>query len=171
MTTDRLLLRPFSPTDAGDIYRLNADPEVMRYLPKDEVFAEVAAARSFLIRYREGSAERPYERWACLRKSDGAWLGWCGLKLQENGETDLGFRFHRRYWGRGYGSEAARAWVSWGFATAGLPRIVARTAEGNVSTQRLLTKLGFVRRPEGDHTEDGIDWWNYDLSREEFLAH
>lgn len=38
---------------------------------------------------------------------------------------DLGYRFILRYWGQGYGYEAAQAWLKAGFKTLKLPRICA----------------------------------------------
>lgn len=164
METDRLLLRAFLVEDAPEIYRLNADTEVMRYLAKDEVFPDVDAAREFLTTYTSRSQVLPYARWAMIRKADGAWLGWCGLKLHDNGTTDLGFRLHQKYWGKGYATEAGRAWLAWGFEEAGLQRIIAQTTDKNLGSQRALTKLGFTRRPEEDYDEDGFRWWRYDIA-------
>lgn len=164
METDRLLLRPFLTKDAPEIYRLNADPEVMRYLSKDEVFTGEDAARKFLVGYAERSQELPYARWAMIRKEDEAWLGWCGLKLHDSGDTDLGFRLHQKYWGKGYATEAGRAWLAWGFAEAGLQRIIAQTTDENLGSQRTLTKLGFARQPEEDYDEGGFRWWRYAIT-------
>jgi RimJ/RimL family protein N-acetyltransferase len=79
MLTERLEIRPFIVEDAPQIYRLNTDPEVMRHLPKDEVYANVDEARFFLDKYISRMQEVPFARQAVIRKSDGAWLGWCGL--------------------------------------------------------------------------------------------
>lgn len=162
--TQRLLLRPFQVTDAPEIYRLNASPEVMRFLGKREVYETVEEAAAFLSRYIEGMKTLPYARWAVVRKADAAWIGWCGLKLNENGETDLGFRLHEEYWGQGYATEAGKAWLTWARDVAGLKRVVAQTTSENRGSQRVITKLGFVREPGGDHDEGEFRWWNYSIN-------
>lgn len=139
--TRRLLLRPFTLTDAEDFYALNADPAVLRYTG-DEPFASVAAARAFLESY-DAYARHGYGRLAVIEQATGHFLGWCGLKYHsETGETDLGFRFHRRYWGRGYATEAGRACVRYGFEVLGLPAIVGRVEQANPASIRVLQKCG-----------------------------
>ena len=165
METPRLYLRPFLLDDAPEIFRLNGNPEVMRFLGKREVYTSVEEARSWLESYLERAKSLPYARWAVIRKEDGAWLGWCGLKLHPDGETDLGFRFHEAYWGRGYATEAGKAWLERGFKEFNLPRMVAQTTSENLGSQRVITKLGFTRDPATDHDEDGFRWLSYEISR------
>jgi RimJ/RimL family protein N-acetyltransferase len=163
LLTDRLEIRPFVAADALHIYRLNTDMEVMRHLPKDEVYTNVEEARLFLERYLKQMQQIPFAREAVIRKADGAWLGWCGLKMLGDGEVDLGFRFHRAYWGKGYASESGKAWVDYGLGIAGLKRIIGNAAVGNIGSQRTLEKLGFRRYPEEDCTELGFDWLRYEI--------
>ncbi len=163
METSRLHLRPFLIEDAPEIFRLNGNPEVMRYLGKREVYERLEQAAGFLEAYIPNSASLPYCRWAVIRKSDDSWLGWCGLKLNEDGRTDLGFRFHEEYWGQGYATESGEAWLRRGFGEFKLPKIVAQTTSENLGSQRVITKLGFSREPEADHDEGEFRWWNYAL--------
>lgn len=165
METKRLFLRPFLIEDAPHIFRLNATPEVMRFLGKREVYSSVELASEFLENYLKSTASLPYARWAVIRKEDNSWLGWCGLKLHPNGETDLGFRLHLEHWGKGYATEAGRAWIERGFNEFDLPKLVAQTTSGNQGSQRVITKLGFVRDPDSDHDEGEFRWWHYELYR------
>ncbi len=43
-----------------------------------------------------------------LAKHSDSFIGWCGLKLNEQNLVDLGFRFFRREWNKGYATEAAK---------------------------------------------------------------
>lgn len=142
ITTERLLLRPLETEDAQNFYALNADPVVMKFVP-DKPFPNVFAASAFLQHYV--SIHPPeLRRCAVLRRSDNAWLGWCGLKYdKESGETDLGFRFHQSCWGRGYATESARAVLRQTLPTIKLGKIVGRTATANLASQRVLEKCGF----------------------------
>ncbi|MBC6993466.1 GNAT family N-acetyltransferase [Neolewinella lacunae] len=164
-TTPRLTLRPFQLADAPELYRLNADPEVMRWIPKDEVFANTQAAETFLHDYLAQSKEWPYARWAVVRTDDAVWLGWCGLRQGPDGAVDLGYRFHRSAWGNGYATESGKAWIEQGFGPGKLPRIVASAADGNINSHRVLQRLGFRRFPEGDFSRDGFHWQRFHLER------
>ncbi len=141
LQTERLILREFSPDDAVHMYLLNLDPEVLRFTG-DVAFENIAAARVFLEQY-DHYQKYGFGRWAVIRKSDQAWLGWCGLKFSENtSEYDVGFRFFKKYWGQGYATEAAATCLDAGFHTFGMPLIVGRAMIANVNSIRVLQKIG-----------------------------
>lgn len=139
-TTERLRLREMTADDAENAYLLNKDPDVLRYTG-DEPFASVEAARAFLSAYSDYK-RNGYGRWVVERKEDGAFLGWCGLKLHESGYVDLGYRLSRPFWGKGYASEAARSCLVLGFERFKLDAIIGRTAQDNERSIRVLEKLG-----------------------------
>jgi RimJ/RimL family protein N-acetyltransferase len=52
--------------------------------------------------------------------------GWCGLKyLSETNEVDLGYRFMKKFWGKGYATEAALACIEYGFSRLHLQKLLA----------------------------------------------
>jgi RimJ/RimL family protein N-acetyltransferase len=164
--TDRLLLREFATTDAEHMFQLNQDPEVIRFTG-DPPFADVAEARALIAAY-DVYALHGFGRWSVFRKDDSEYLGWCGLGRHSYGEAvDLGFRFHRRHWGQGYATEAARAALQLGFTRYRLERIIGRAMRANAASQRVLAKVGMRLVLEFVH--DGHDWVQYELSAAEYL--
>ncbi len=140
LTTGRLHLRPFRLTDAEQLFLLNQDAAVMRFVP-DLPFADEAAARQFLVDYLP-IYQRGFGRLAMIRQTDAAFLGWCGLKEQQAGVADIGFRLHKAHWGQGYASEAAQACLLYGKEQLGLQRIIGHAAVGNGGSRRVLEKIG-----------------------------
>jgi [ribosomal protein S5]-alanine N-acetyltransferase len=100
LETERLILREYTEEDAPAFFLLNTDPEVMRYVP-DEPMKSVDQARQILITLPlTDYGDRGFGRWACILKSSGEHIGFCGPKyLPEIGEVDLGFRFTPVNWG------------------------------------------------------------------------
>lgn len=137
--TLRLRFRELQTSDAPHFYALNADPEVLRYTG-DRPFATEAEARAFLKDYKE-YASHGFGRWAVLLKESGDFIGWCGLKYNEEALVDLGFRFYKACWYKGYATEAARACLEYGFYVLQLEEIVARVAVANKASIRVLEKL------------------------------
>jgi len=111
--TERLTLRQFTLEDAADLFALNSDPEVIRYTG-DLPFESVEAAEQFLDNY-SAYGQTGFGRWAVIRNSDERFIGWSGLKLNEESLNDLGFRFFRDCWGKGYATESAKASLELGF--------------------------------------------------------
>jgi RimJ/RimL family protein N-acetyltransferase len=164
LETERLILRPLGPEDAVAMFELNSDPEVMRYTG-DEPFADLEAARKFLAEYPKGQYETyRVGRMAVQLKSTGEVIGWCGLKYHvDSGETDLGYRLKRAWWGQGIATEASLAHLHHAVHTMGLKRVIARAMRENQASIRVMEKCGFVF--EQDTTEcmdeDGFEGVQY----------
>lgn len=153
LETERLLLREILPRDARTQFALNEDPEVVKYTG-DGPFENPAAAADFFRNYGERYAKYGYARWLVVDKSNNETLGWCGLKFNpEDGETDLGFRFFRKHWSKGYASESALAVMRWGIEKQGLKRIIGSARVENDASIHVLKKCGLVF--EKEFTEDG----------------
>jgi RimJ/RimL family protein N-acetyltransferase len=141
LITKRLLLRPFSLEDAKDIFELNGDPEVLKYTG-DQPFSSIAEARKFILSYNH------FDKWERGRfgvflRENNAFIGWCGLKYHEDtGETDLGYRFKKQFWGKGYGTEAAAFALKDGFERLHLKRIYAEAYSENIGSIRIMEKVG-----------------------------
>jgi ribosomal-protein-alanine N-acetyltransferase len=65
--------------------------------------------------------------------------------------VEVAWRLHKRFWGEGYATEAARAAIGDGFTRIGLSEIVALTTLANLPSQRVMQRLGMQRDIEFDH--------------------
>jgi [ribosomal protein S5]-alanine N-acetyltransferase len=146
--TERLILRPFEPSDAPAAFGWFGDPIVMRYSPGGpDPSLEQTAAR--LARYCGHQAAHGFSKWIVLERGTGRPIGDSGLlHLTEYGWIDFGYRFAAPYWGKGLATEAATAWVRAAFGPLQLPRLMAFVHPDNRASIRVLEKLGFaaVRR-------------------------
>ena len=101
MQTSRLLLRKFQPEDAIYLFEMNEDWDCIKYTG-DVAFNNLEAAENFIKNY-DHYQKYGFGRWTVLDKFSGEFLGWCGLKYDEElDEYDLGFRFLKKHWGKGY---------------------------------------------------------------------
>lgn len=161
--TERLLLRLFEPGEGHLIYTLNEDPEITRYTGdpvRDLDHAEEILREVILPQYKLYN----HGRWAVHTKPGMEFIGWCGLKYRpELDEIDLGYRFMKTAWGKGYATEAAMASIKYGFETLGLKRIVGRAMPGNVASLKVLEKCGmkFI----GEELVDGHEAKTYEIDR------
>ena len=147
--TKRLLLRIFSIEDAPLIYELNHDPDVIRYTYdpiKDLEHARQVLEKTILPQY----VLYNHGRWAVHLKTRLEFLGWCGLKAKpDRDEIDLGYRFKKEYWGKGYATEAALACIKYGFEKLYLKRIIGRAVPENRMSLNVLKKCGMRFVEEG----------------------
>jgi len=143
LETDRLLLREYVEDDAESFFKLNTDPEVVRFVP-DKPLLNVEQARQTLIDHPIADYRRyGFGRGACILKSTGEQIGFAGLKyLDELGEVDVAYRLLPAHWGQGLATEVALASVRYGFAALGLKRIIGLVMPKNIASVRVLEKTG-----------------------------
>jgi len=137
LETERLYLREFLDSDGYHFFHLNNDPDVIKYTG-NSAFESLEEASRFIENYSDYE-RNGFGRWAVCLKTTNEFLGWCGLKFEEDSkEIDLGYRFYKKNWGRGYATEAAFACVKYGFETLNLKRIIGRSYLVNSGSIKVL---------------------------------
>lgn len=148
--TERLILRRFTETDCDNLYELDNDPEVMRYIN-----GGTATPLNFiqenslpLFTYYDHS-HASFGFWAAIEKVSSKFLGWFCLRPVSNSahQATIGYRLHKSAWGNGYATEGSRALIHEGFTNPELHLITATTYEHNKASIRVMEKSGlsFVR--------------------------
>jgi RimJ/RimL family protein N-acetyltransferase len=148
LETDRLTLRRFTEDDAGNLFNLASDPEVMRYLtggrptPRDEFRDQIIPFHLAVYEQFAGLGT-----WAAESRSTGEFLGWFHFRpgpAQDVKNIDLGYRLRRAAWQQGYATEGSRALIRKGFTELGVERVYAHTMAVNTASRRVLEKCGLV---------------------------
>jgi RimJ/RimL family protein N-acetyltransferase len=80
----------------------------------------------------------------------------------ENGAVEVGYGLAESARGRGLASEALRAVAGWA-AEHGVTRVVAMTAVDNIASQRVVERVGFVRRPDVVVDPEDGPLWRWEL--------
>lgn len=164
--TDRLVLREFIENDAPLIYGLSFDPDVIRYTHdpvKNVGHAAEILERKIIPQY----VLYNYGRWAVHVKATPdpiaiGFIGYCGLKYRpELNEVDIGYRFKKEVWDKGYATEAAYASIKYGFEKLGLNRIVGRAEFDNIGSWKVLEKCGMTYI--GKEEVDGFPVKTYEI--------
>ncbi|MFA6058443.1 MAG: GNAT family N-acetyltransferase [Taibaiella sp.] len=169
--TDRLLIRELMPEDAEGIFELDSDPEVHLYLGNNPIKTMEQAEEAIKF-IRQQYLDNGIGRWAVIEKTTNAFIGWSGLKFmketvnEHNNYYDLGYRFMKKYWGKGYATETAIASLNYGFNELKLPEIFAMADVQNTLSNAVLSKAG-LKFIELFH-DDGIPHNWYKITREEW---
>jgi RimJ/RimL family protein N-acetyltransferase len=157
--TERLILRDFLETDQADLFEMDSDPEVHRYLGNRPV-KTVDEIKTVIQMVRQQYIDNQIGRWIMVEKATGNVLGWAGLKYirQTMNSTshfyDVGYRLKQKHWGKGFASEAAQAALAYGFNQLNLTEIIGITAIENQASANILKKIGlqFINQ----FVEDGM---------------
>lgn len=171
--TERFTFREIDMQDIDDLYEVDGDPEVMKYLGgvtlenRDQIIPIIENIRKQYV-------DNGLGRWAIIDKLSGDMLGWGGLKyetsLSEMGPYyDLGYRLKRQHWGKGIASENAFASLRYGFEVLKLDKINAGAHIDNLASNRILQKIGMTQGARFNWGADPHNW--YEITREEYLKH
>jgi RimJ/RimL family protein N-acetyltransferase len=142
LETTRLRLRPFRESDLDALARLNADPQVMRYLGRGTTLDHAATWRQIALFF--GHAElRGYTILAIEDRASGALLGRSGPWYPEGWPMlEVGWVVDPRRQGQGIATEAGRVSLDWCFAHLGAEQVCSLIAPDNSASARVATKLG-----------------------------
>ena len=157
--TARLIIRPWRDSDRIDYLASCNSEAVTAHLGGP---ADPAAIDAAIDRIRKSHEDNGFCYWAVERREDGAFLGYCGLKLTHltdspvAGEIEIGWRFREDAWGRGYASEAAAAVLEWAWTNTSAGRIVSFTVPANDGSWKLMERIGMRRHPELDFAHPGF---------------
>ena len=157
--TERLVLRDWREEDWPEFWSATNTPAVMQWLGGVLNEAGMAGARARLESYRR---DHGHTFWALERKSDGAILGFCGLKRCNQrggpiGMMEVGWRLREDAWGHGYAKEAARASLDLAFERFAADEVIALTVASNTPRWGLMIRLGMRRREDLDFDNDEFD--------------
>ena len=152
-TTARLALRQWRDGDDALVEAIQT-PAFMRWLQDEDM--PVRRPGSITERQRAMQAEHGHCFWVVERRSDGAFLGYCGLKRVDaegtplKGAFEIGWGIAEEHWGGGYATEAAQASLDRAFAEYDAPFVVAFTVAGNQASWRVMKRIGMERCAEFD---------------------
>ncbi len=166
--TRRLRLRHFTPKDADELYYIYSHPELFRYMSNEKpiLWEQTKELIDSLI---ENWRRHRFGVWAVTYKKNQKLIGHCGLKFLENTkEVQMGYLLLKSYWGRGLGTEAAKATLKYGFEVAQLKTIVAIAKPENIASRRVMEKVGMKYEKNAYHYDNDVVY--YSISREAYQS-
>ncbi len=140
LDTERLHLRPPTEEDTDAIIAIADDWEVLRQTARMPHPYTAADARFFFDHVVPNEPT-----WAIIGKRTASLIGIIGLAPSADGQSaELGYYLGRNHWGRGVATEAGRAIVGVAFESFGYRQLMACYFADNLTSGRVLAKLGFV---------------------------
>ena len=164
LETERLYLREMTEADFPLLCRHLQDAEVMYAYEHPYSDAEVQEGiHKQFQRYQENG----FGVWAVILKDNQELIGQCGLSMQpcEDEEVlEIGYIFQKKYWHKGYATEAALACRDYAFDKLGAEEVFSLIRDTNIASQNVAKRIGMgVRRTYIKHYY-GIDMPHYVFS-------
>jgi len=138
--TKHLHLRLLTHDDLEYIAGLHSDPEVRRFFPDGTQNIEQTKARmDSLIDFYQ---KQGLPNFVMFLKASMEFVGRCGFGLIDTGEIEVGYLLHKKFWGKGYASEALAALIEWANQNIKTESIIAFAPEEHLASQRVMQKCG-----------------------------
>lgn len=189
LETERLILRQFTDSDADNLFELDSDREVIRFVNLgiikggDPIDTDCETIRNktlprWLAYYQKYDG---YGFWAAIEKSSNEFIGWFQFRpaldspfnvtsgLFNNNDIELGYRLRKVFWGKGYATEGAKALVLKGFSELGTQRVISSAIAANRASSRVMEKAGLKFWQKYIHPEIEPEVVVYALKKEEAL--
>jgi RimJ/RimL family protein N-acetyltransferase len=153
ISTERLTLRPMETGDRDAIIDLVTNVDAYRHQGGESTLEEA-----------EKAVQPPYGEtpgsFVVVEAATGSVAGWVGVDRHHperpghrddperpgEGELELSYVLHPRYWGKGYGSEVSRAVLQWVGEQVPDRHAIAITQTANTRSVAMLHRLGFAER-------------------------
>jgi ribosomal-protein-alanine N-acetyltransferase len=169
--TERLILREILLTDESAMFEMDSDPEVHTFLGNNPVKSR-EEMKKIIQSIRQQYSDYGIGRWAAIEKATGNFIGWSGLKFiteSENNKVnfyDVGYRLAKKYWGKGYATESAKAALRYAFEEMNLEEVIGTAHVENKSSRNVLEKCGLTFVEKFYYKDIPCDWLK--ISNEEW---
>lgn len=147
--SERVFLRPYTQADFAALHRILSDKKTMYAWGNGFSKKE---SQEWLEKQLAHYQQYGFGIWAIVEKQSGKIIGNAGLNHTEislKGKTqkivEIAYLLHRDFWGKGYGSEAARMCAKYGFETLGLEEVYCLIKEDNLSSLKVAKKLSMQK--------------------------
>lgn len=157
--TARLFLRNWEERDRDLFHRINSDPVVMEFFPFRRNRAEADAKMDEL---RDAIDRNGFGFAAIELRATGECAGFAGLSRPNDlpifppDTVEIGWRLAPEFWGKGYATEAAQAWLAFGFEALGLAEIVSFAVASNRRSTAVMERIGMKRDASADFDHPAI---------------
>ncbi len=171
LETERLYMRDIEESDLEDLFELDSDPEVHKYLGNNPV-KDRAKTQKIIKDIHQQYKDNGIGRWAVITKDNNEFTGWSALKYEtypinnKNGYYDIGYRFKKKYWGLGYATETASAAINYGFSVLKLDQICGAAQIENIGSNKVLKKIGLKFIEQFYYEDTKCNW--YEINRKDW---
>jgi ribosomal-protein-alanine N-acetyltransferase len=176
LKTERLILRPYTLQDAPDLQKLIGEREIAATTMRIPHPYEDGMAEKYIGSRQESFDKGEIVSFAIIQRQSGFFTGGIALTLDnESNQAEMGYWIGNPYWNKGYGTEAARAVLKYGFEVLGLNRIHAKHFKNNPASGYIMQKIGM--KHEGCLRQHFKKWGNfvdlelYGILKSEYIEH
>lgn len=146
LKSERLLYRELHLNDASDLYFIESNDDVVKYMDKYKM-ESIEASKKYIKSCTENYKKREAIEWTIIEKNTNQYIGTIGFWkiIPEHCRGEIGYSLNPKYWKRGYMSESLKIIVHFGFSELNLHSVEANVNPKNANSIKLLERFGFKK--------------------------
>lgn len=160
--TERLEVRHLKTEDIAGYYKLQSDPLVLKYATGEVDTYEGIKQNLKEVIDKYNVPNNDFWIYAVENKKNKIFLGTVALVKDENGDNEIGYRFIREYWGKGYGYEVCEGLISY-VKKIKIPKLISYVVNENIASAKILKRLNFKYVNESVSEDIGLPETKYEL--------
>ncbi len=144
LESERLLFRKFDKKDAGALFKVRSNEQVMKYM--DSLVHKTSSDSSTLISsITTDFKNKAGINWAIVAKSTNQFIGSFSFwrLIKPHCRAEIGYSMHTDYWGKGLMTETFKTLIEFGFNNLQLHSLEANVNPQNMQSIKLLERVGF----------------------------
>ena len=144
ISSERLRLRAWQDADLAPLAEMCSDPKVMQFFPEALSYEQ---SKSLFDRLQKSYREFGFTYFVVELKESKEFIGFAGI-IDQTYEAyftpciDIGWRFKKAAWGKGYATEAAKACLDFAFQKKKLTEVYSVCTSLNTASERIMKKIG-----------------------------
>lgn len=161
LETERLYLREMNQGDFKSLCRILQDEKTMYAYEGAFCDSEV---QEWLDRQIDRYHKWNFGLWAVILRDTDEMIGQCGLTMQpwkEEVVLEIGYLFERKYWHKGYATEAAIACKKYAFEVLNANEVCSIIRDANIASQNVAIRNGMIMMDTWVKNYRGVDMLHY----------
>ncbi len=141
---EHIYFKPLSIEDAPEVHSYASDEDVKRFIGW-RLMNSLDETCQYIEKMLARESEGTFMYASMMNKKTGELIG-TAMMFSFNHEAkhaEIGYVFHKDYWGKGYGTEAVKLMCDFAFKDLNLHKLHARVIDTNTGSVRVLEKNGF----------------------------
>ncbi len=160
--TERLEVRYLKIEDIEGYYKLQSDPLVLKYATGEVDTYEGIKQNLKEVIAKYTLPNNDFWIFAVVEKQSKNFLGTVAHVKEANGDDEIGYRFIRECWGKGFGFEVCSGLVTYA-KTIKLPKLIGYVVDENIASAKILERLNFLEVKKDIDKDTGLPETKYEL--------
>lgn len=139
-----ICFKSLSTNDVKEIHNYASDEEVSRFIGWN-LMSTLNETREHIETMIKRETEGTHLYASIVLKSTQAIIGTAMIFNfdKEANHAEIGYVFHKEYWGKGYGTESVNLMSDFALKSLNLHKLHARVVDSNIGSARILSKNGY----------------------------